>query len=59
MPAEKIQLTVNKVPYTVEIEGWEMLLDVLRDRIGLTPAPRSSPSRASPRAPGSTPSRKG
>ena len=36
MPAEKIQLTVNKVPYTVEIEGWEMLLDVLRDDLGLT-----------------------
>jgi carbon-monoxide dehydrogenase small subunit len=34
--AEKIKLTVNKVAYTVEIEGWEMLLDVLRDRIGLT-----------------------
>jgi carbon-monoxide dehydrogenase small subunit len=33
---EKITLTVNHVPCTVEIEGWESLLDVLRDRIGLT-----------------------
>jgi carbon-monoxide dehydrogenase small subunit len=34
--AEKINLRVNSIPYTVEIEGWEMLLDVLRDKIGLT-----------------------
>ncbi|MBI4863568.1 MAG: (2Fe-2S)-binding protein [Candidatus Riflebacteria bacterium] len=34
--AEKITLTVNQVPYTIEIEGWEHLIDVLRDEIGLT-----------------------
>jgi carbon-monoxide dehydrogenase small subunit len=34
--SEKITLTVNHIPYTVEIEGWERLLDVLRDRLGLT-----------------------
>jgi carbon-monoxide dehydrogenase small subunit len=34
--AEKITLTVNHVPYTVEIEGWEKLIYVLRDRLGLT-----------------------
>jgi carbon-monoxide dehydrogenase small subunit len=34
--AEKIKLVVNRVPRTVEIEGWERLIDVLRDRLGLT-----------------------
>jgi carbon-monoxide dehydrogenase small subunit len=38
--AEKITLTVNRVAYAVEIEGWEHLLDVLRDKIGLTGAKR-------------------
>ncbi|MCX5787451.1 MAG: (2Fe-2S)-binding protein [Elusimicrobia bacterium] len=34
--AEKITFTVNRVPRTVEIEGWEKLIDVLRDQLGLT-----------------------
>jgi aerobic-type carbon monoxide dehydrogenase small subunit (CoxS/CutS family) len=33
---QKIELVVNRVPCTVEIEGWERLIDVLRDRLGLT-----------------------
>ena len=32
----KITLTVNHVPHTVELEGWERLIDVLRDKLGLT-----------------------
>ena len=32
----KITLTVNHVPYTVELDGWERLIDVLRDKLGLT-----------------------
>lgn len=34
--AEKITLTVNGTPRTVELEGWERLIDILRDRLGLT-----------------------
>jgi carbon-monoxide dehydrogenase small subunit len=34
--SEKISLKVNSIPYTLEIEGWEMLLDVLRDKLGFT-----------------------
>jgi len=34
--AEKITLTVNHRKYTVEIEGWERLIYVLRDKLGLT-----------------------
>ena len=31
-----IAFTVNGTAQTVEIEGWEKLLDVIRDRLGLT-----------------------
>jgi carbon-monoxide dehydrogenase small subunit len=34
--AEKITFTVNGVQRTVEIEGWEKLIDVLREDLGLT-----------------------
>ena len=34
--AQKINFTVNGSRRTVEIEGWEKLLDVLRDDLGLT-----------------------
>lgn len=38
--AEKINLTVNGVPRTVELEGWEKLLDIVRDKLDLTGAKR-------------------
>ncbi len=34
--AEKITFTVNGVVRTVELEGWEKAIDVLRERLGLT-----------------------
>ncbi len=34
--ADKITLTVNGASRTVEIEGWERLVDVLRDKLDLT-----------------------
>lgn len=34
--SEKINLTVNGNQFTVEIEGWEKLLDILRDKLRLT-----------------------
>lgn len=34
--AQKITFTVNKVERTVEIEGWERLIDVLREKLNLT-----------------------
>ncbi|MBI5574085.1 MAG: (2Fe-2S)-binding protein [Elusimicrobia bacterium] len=34
--SEKITFTVNGVKRTVEIEGWEKLLDVLREKLELT-----------------------
>jgi aerobic-type carbon monoxide dehydrogenase small subunit (CoxS/CutS family) len=34
--SEKINLVVNGNQFTVEIEGWEKLLDVLRDKLKLT-----------------------
>ncbi len=33
---EKVTFTVNGVKRTVEIEGWEKLIDVLRDKLDLT-----------------------
>lgn len=36
----KINFTVNGVNKTVEIEGWEKLLDILRDYLNLTGAKR-------------------
>ncbi|MBN2407751.1 MAG: (2Fe-2S)-binding protein [Elusimicrobia bacterium] len=33
---EKINFTVNGVPRTVEIEGWERVIDVLREKLDLT-----------------------
>ena len=38
--AEKIEFTVNGIKRSVEIEGWEKLLDVLREYLGLTGAKR-------------------
>lgn len=38
--AEQINLTVNGVPRIVEVEGWERLIDVLRDKLDLTGAKR-------------------
>ncbi len=38
--SEKITLTVNGVRRTVELEGWEKLLDILRDKLDLTGAKR-------------------
>lgn len=35
---QTIDFSVNGSPKTVEIEGWEKLLDLLRDRLGLTGA---------------------
>jgi len=37
---EKINFTVNGKPVSVEIEGWEKLLDILRDYLNLTGAKR-------------------
>ncbi|RLD17289.1 MAG: (2Fe-2S)-binding protein [Caldiserica bacterium] len=37
---EKINFTVNGKPVSVEIEGWEKLLDILRDYLSLTGAKR-------------------
>ena len=34
--SEKITLKVNGRAHTLEVESWERLLDVLRDRLGLT-----------------------
>ena len=34
--AEKITLTVNGVQRTVELDGWEKLIDILRDKLDLT-----------------------
>jgi len=34
--AQKINLTVNGIKRAVEIDGWEKLLDVLRDKLDLT-----------------------
>jgi len=34
--AQKINFTVNGIQRSVEIDGWEKLLDVLRDKLGLT-----------------------
>lgn len=34
--AEKITFTINGVQRSVELEGWERLIDVLRERLGLT-----------------------
>ncbi|OQA91286.1 MAG: Nicotinate dehydrogenase small FeS subunit [Elusimicrobia bacterium ADurb.Bin231] len=34
--AQKISITVNGIKRTVEIDGWEKLVDVLRDKLGLT-----------------------
>lgn len=36
--SEKVNFTVNGNPVSVEIEGWEKLLDVLRDKLRLTGA---------------------
>ena len=38
--AEKITFTVNGRKRTIELEGWEMVLDVLRDKLNLTGAKR-------------------
>ncbi len=38
--SEKITLTVNGMKRSVEIDGWERLLDVLRDKLDLTGAKR-------------------
>lgn len=40
-PALALSMTVNGRPVEIEIEPREMLLDVLRDRLGLTGAKRS------------------
>jgi len=37
---EKINFKVNEKPVSVEIEGWEKLLDILRDYLNLTGAKR-------------------
>ena len=34
--AETITFTLNGAPRTVELEGWEKAIDVLRERLGLT-----------------------
>jgi aldehyde oxidoreductase len=34
--SEKITFTVNGTKRTIEIEGWETLLDILRDKLDLT-----------------------
>jgi len=36
--AQQIKLTVNGEPYEASVEPWETLLEVLRDRFGLTGA---------------------
>jgi carbon-monoxide dehydrogenase small subunit len=37
---ERISLTVNGRLYTVELEGWEKLLDILREHLNLTGSKR-------------------
>ncbi len=39
--AEKITLTVNGVSRTVEIESWDKLIDILRNKLDLTGAKRA------------------
>ncbi|MBM4319291.1 MAG: (2Fe-2S)-binding protein [Deltaproteobacteria bacterium] len=34
--AKNVTMTVNGLTYALELEGWERLLDVLRERLGLT-----------------------
>lgn len=34
--AEKVTFTVNNIIRSVEIEGWEKLIDILREELGLT-----------------------
>ena len=39
--SERVSATVNGAPFEGEVEPWELLLDFLRDRLGLTGAKQS------------------
>ena len=39
--SERVSATINGAPFEGEVEPWELLLDFLRDRLGLTGAKQS------------------